>query len=120
MHEFRIPGPRLLCIAILLLNDIAVSAASLVPHQADPTAALASLAGGYHACHPLSADEVEALPDLVLVRLVLSTLMIEYQLANAPHLAAAVAAERPGTLANLAAWLDIDPARAADRIAENL
>ena len=54
--------------------DIAVSAASLVPHQSDPTAALASLAGGYHACHPLSADEVEALPDLVLVRLVLSTL----------------------------------------------
>jgi hydroxylysine kinase len=100
--------------------DIAVSAASLVPHQSDPTAALASLAGGYHACHPLSSDEVEALPDLVLVRLVLSTLMIEYQLANAPHLAAAVAAERPGTLANLAAWLDVDPAQAAARIAESL
>jgi Ser/Thr protein kinase RdoA (MazF antagonist) len=100
--------------------DIAVSAASLVPHQVDPIAALAALAGGYHAWRPLREAEIEALPDLVLARLVLSTLMVEYQVANAPHLAAAVSAERPGTLDNLARWLDVDPAAAAARIAEDL
>jgi Ser/Thr protein kinase RdoA (MazF antagonist) len=100
--------------------DVAVSAASLVPHQADPEAALAALASGYHSRRPLAADEVQAIPDLVLARLVLSTLLVEYQLANAPHLAAHVAAERPGTHAGLARWLDIDPARAAAAIADAL
>ena len=51
---------------------------------------------------PLAADEVEAIPDLVLARLVLSTLLVEYQLANVPHLAPHVAVERPLTLAALA------------------
>jgi hypothetical protein len=46
--------------------------------------------------------------------------MVEYQIANAPHLASAVAGERPATLANLARWLDVDPAAAAARIAEDL
>ena len=59
-------------------------------------------------------------PTSCLARLVLSTLLVEYQLANVPHLAAHVAAERPGTHAALARWLDIDPARAAAAIAERL
>jgi Ser/Thr protein kinase RdoA (MazF antagonist) len=100
--------------------DVAVSAASLVPHQADPVAALAELASGYHSRRPLAADEVEAIPELVLARLVLSTLLVEYQLANVPHLASHVAAERPLTLAALARWLDIEPERAAAAIAEGL
>jgi hydroxylysine kinase len=100
--------------------DVAVSAASLVPHQADPEAALAALAGGYHSQRKLASEEVQAIPDLVLARLVLSTLLIDYQIANVPHLAADVAAERPGTHAALARWLDVDPARAAAAIAEAL
>ena len=100
--------------------DVAVSAASLVPHQPDPEAALAALAAGYHSRRPLADDEVQAIPDLVLARLVLSTLLVEYQIANVPHLATHVAAERPGTHAALARWLDIDPAHAAAAIAEAL
>jgi Ser/Thr protein kinase RdoA (MazF antagonist) len=100
--------------------DVAVSAASLVPHQADPEAALAALASGYNSQRPLATDEVEAIPDLVLARLVLSTLLVEYQLVNVPHLAAHVAGERPGTHAALRRWLDIDPARAAAAIADAL
>jgi hydroxylysine kinase len=100
--------------------DVAVSAASLVPHQADPEAALAALAGGYHSRRKLASDEVQAIPDLVLARLVLSTLLIDYQIANVPHLAVHVAAERPGTHAALARWLDVDPVRAAAAIAEAL
>jgi hypothetical protein len=63
---------------------------------------------------------VEAIPDLVLARLVLSTLLIEYQLANVPHQAGHVAPERPLTHAALARWLDLDPGRAAAAIAAAL
>jgi hydroxylysine kinase len=100
--------------------DVAVSAASLVPHQPDPEAALAALVAGYHSRRPLAEDEVQAIPDLVLARLVLSTLLVEYQIVNVPHLATHVAGERPGTHAALARWLDIDPAHAAATIAGDL
>ena len=102
--------------------DIAVCGANLVPHQADPTGALGALTAGYAAGlaprRTLVDDELGAVADLVLCRLVLSTLLVEYQIAHAPHIADAVAAERPGLLANLARWLDVDPADATDRIRE--
>lgn len=100
--------------------DIAVSGASLAPHQADPPRALASLAVGYHTFRPLTEEEVAAIPDLVLARLVLSTLLIQYQIDHAPHVAAAVAAELPGTIDNLARWLGLDPRLVAERIASAL
>jgi len=100
--------------------DVAVAGASLVPHQADPEQALAALTAGYHSRRPLARDEVRAVPELVLARLVLSTLLVEYQLANAPHMVEHVAPERPVTHAALARWLDIDPARAADVLQEAL
>ena len=100
--------------------DLGVSGANLVPHQADPIAALAALAAGFHAHRPLVDAEISALPELVLCRLALSTLLVEHQISNAPHIADAVAAERPGLLANLERWLAIDPQRAAERIQEVL
>ena len=57
---------------------------------------------------------------VVLTRLVLSTLLVEFQIAHAPHIADEVAAERPGTLDKLGRWLDVDPATAANRIREML
>jgi hydroxylysine kinase len=104
--------------------DIAVSGANLVPHQTDPTGALGALTAGYAAGlaphRALTDDELDAIPDLVLCRLVLSTQVAEYQLVHAPHIAELVARERPGLLANLARWLDVDPAAATDRIREML
>jgi hydroxylysine kinase len=92
--------------------DVAVAGASLVPHQADPVAALAALTAGYRASRPLNDAELAALPDLVLTRLVLSTLLINYQITHAAHLTALVADELPGTLASLERWLAIDPTEA--------
>jgi hydroxylysine kinase len=100
--------------------DIAVAGASFVPHQPDPVAALAALTAGYASQRPLRIDEVMAIPDLVLARLVLSTLLIQYQLTNAPHMVEAVAPERESTLANLARWLKIDPDVAVRGIEEQL
>ena len=82
--------------------DVAVCGASLVPHHTDPAAALAALAAGYHRSRALTPDEIVAIPDLVLARLVLSTLLARYQIDHAPHLAEAVTDERPGLLARLA------------------
>lgn len=100
--------------------DIAVAGASLAPHQSEPEAALAALSAGYHTRRALARDEVRAIPDLVLARLVLSTLLVEYQLTHAPHMVEHVAPERPGTHAALERWLDVDPNRAADTIEEAL
>jgi Ser/Thr protein kinase RdoA (MazF antagonist) len=97
--------------------DVGVSGANLVPHQADPIAALVALTLGYHSQRPLSDVEIAAVPDLVLTRLALSTLLVDHQIANTPHIAAEVAAERPGLLAGLASWTDVDPTVAADSIA---
>jgi Ser/Thr protein kinase RdoA (MazF antagonist) len=98
--------------------DLAVCGASFAPHQPDPAAALAAIVAGYHSEHPLSVDERAAVPDLVMARLVLSALMIEYQIDNAPHIAEAVAAERAGTLTGLERWLGTDPSNAIRLIME--
>lgn len=100
--------------------DLAVSGANFVGNQADPVAALAALTIGYHRCVPLTALELTALPDLVLARLTLSTLLTDYQIKHSPHIAEAVARERVGLLADLQRWLTIDPIVAAERIQELL
>ncbi len=100
--------------------DIAVAGANFVGNQADPVAALAALTIGYHRHVALSAMEVAALPDLVLARLTLSTLLTDYQIKHSPHIAEAVTRERVGLLADLERWLTIDPISAAERIQESL
>jgi Ser/Thr protein kinase RdoA (MazF antagonist) len=87
--------------------DLGVSGASFVPHQIDPVAALAALVDGYAEHRPLSAPELAAIPDLVTTRLVLSALLIQYQLDHAPHLVEAVTPEREMTNRNLQRWLDV-------------
>lgn len=96
--------------------DIAVCGASFAPHQADPIEAIAALTLGYHRRATLSVEERAAVADSVLARLTLSTLMVDYQIAHAPHIAEAVTAERAGTLAGLARWLDLDPDRTTECI----
>ena len=100
--------------------DVGISGANLVPHQVDPVAALAALTAGFHARQPLSEAEVNVIGDLVLCRLVLSTLLVEHQIASAPHIAEAVAGERPGLLAGVERWLALDPARVTEAVQEAL
>jgi Ser/Thr protein kinase RdoA (MazF antagonist) len=91
--------------------DLGVSGANLVPQQADPVGALAALVRGFHDRRPLGEDERAAVPELVLARLALSVLFTDYQVRHAPHIAAAVADERPHLLASLERWLALDQAR---------
>lgn len=100
--------------------DLAVSGANFVGNQPDAAGALAMLAAGFHRHSNLTKADIEALPDLVLARLTLSTLLVEYQINNSPHIADAVALERPGLLGDLQRWLEIDPVYASTRIREAL
>ena len=100
--------------------DVGISGANLVPHQVDPVAALVALTAGFHSRQPLAESEIDTIPELVLCRLALSTLLVEHQIATAPHIADAVAEELPGLLAGTERWLTLDPARIAEQIREAL
>lgn len=100
--------------------DLGVAGASLAPHQDDPIASLAALVSGFHERRPVSAAEARAIPDLVLCRLALSTLMTDHQIAETPHIADAVSAERPGLVAGLRRWLELEPARLTDAVEETI
>ena len=102
----------------VLAADLGISGASFVGDQPDPIDALGALARGFHREMPLTPTEVAMLPDLVLARLTLSTLLSEFQIRHTPHIAEAVANELPGILESLALWLAIDPAVAAERLHE--
>lgn len=100
--------------------DLGVTGASLAPHQIDPVAALASLAAGFHEHRPMSPVEARSVPELVLCRLALSTLMTDHQMAHAPHIADSIAAERPGVLTAVRRWAAIEPQRAVAAIEETI
>ncbi len=100
--------------------DLAVSGAHFAPGQPDPASALALLTCGYRCRHQLTDREIDALPDLVLTRLVLSVLLSSLQVRHTPHIADAVAAELPGTVEGLERWLTLEPGRVTERIREEL
>ena len=97
--------------------DLGVSGANLAPQQADPVGALTALVSGFHTRRHLSDDELAAVPELVSARLALSMLFTDHQIRSAPHIADAVAAERPRLIANVERWLAIDPECIRDAIA---
>ncbi len=103
-----------------LVADLGISGASFLGDQPDPSKALGVLAEGFDRYVPLRDDEIALLPELVLSRLALSTLLTEYQINHTPHLAAAVAAERPGLLADLSRWRDLDPLMIAEQLHDHL
>lgn len=100
--------------------DVAVAAANLAPHQADPCVAAAAIAAGYHVHRPLDDAEIAALADLVLARISLSSLLVEHQIAHAPHIADDVRLELPLLHRALQSWLAIDPADVTDAVHRSL
>jgi hydroxylysine kinase len=103
-----------------VVADLGISGASFLGDQDDPVAGLIALTSGYHRVRRLDVAEAALVPELVLCRMVLSTLMTDYQRRYSPHIAADVDAERPGVLRSLQRWSAIDPHDAADRLLEAL
>lgn len=88
-----------------VVGDLAICAASFVDRRADQPAVAAAIAAGYDRWMQLTDDEIELLPDLVLVRIVLGLLLVEFQTRHAPdHRMDEIAGELPAYRANMAAW----------------
>ena len=98
--------------------DVAIAGESFAPPADDPATALAAITAGYHAHHPLTASEISAIPDLVLVRMALTIVLVEHQIESVPHLADRAARYLPHIVQATERWLDLDPDRLVDRIDE--
>jgi Ser/Thr protein kinase RdoA (MazF antagonist) len=96
--------------------DVAIAGESFAPTDTDPAGVLAALTAGYHAHHPLTAAEIAAIPDLVLVRMALTVVLLEHQIAAVPHLAGRAAHHLPHVVRATERWLHLDAARLVDRI----
>jgi Ser/Thr protein kinase RdoA (MazF antagonist) len=96
--------------------DVAIAGESFAPTADDPGAVLAALAAGYHRHHPLTSVELAAIPDLVLIRLALTVVLVEYQIVAAPHLAERARRFLPHIQQATDRWLDLDAGRLVARI----
>ena len=96
--------------------DVAIIAESFAPDHPDPGAVVAAVTAGYHARVPLGADEVDAIPELVLARTALNVVLAEHQIRHAPHLAAHAAAALPDVVERLVRWSRLDVGAMIGRI----
>jgi len=93
-----------------VIADLAICGASFIDCHPNQCAALGSIAAGYHSAMPLDSNEVDLLADLVLTRIVLGLLLVEYQARHAPsHRLTEIAGELPSYQANLSRWGELDP-----------
>jgi hydroxylysine kinase len=100
--------------------DVAIAAESFAPDHTDPAEVTALLASGYHRHHPLTDDEISALPELVLARLALTVLLVEVQIRESPHLADGARSALPFVNDRLRRWAALDAAKMADHIHRTL
>jgi hydroxylysine kinase len=96
--------------------DVAIAAESFAPASADPAGVLAAITAGYQSRRPLTDDELAAIPDLVMVRLALTVVLLEHQIAAVPHLAERATRHLPEIVRSADGWLDLEPDRLLDRI----
>lgn len=100
-----------------VVADLAICIAGFGEGHDDPVGAAAAIAAGYDRHRPLSDVEIDLLPDLVLTRIVLGLLLVEFQERHAPpHRREDIAAELPGYRSNMAVWAAIDPTEASSVI----
>ena len=100
--------------------DVAIAAESFAPDHTDPAEVTALLALGYHRHHPLTEDEISAMPELVLARLALSVLLVEVQIRESVHLADRARRALPFVIDRLQRWAALDPAKMADHVHRKL
>ena len=96
--------------------DVAIAGESFAPTADDPSAVLAAITAGYHALHPLEPGEIHAIPDLVLVRMALTIVLLEHQIVAVPHLASRAERHLPHVVRATERWLGLDADRMVDRI----
>ena len=100
-----------------VVADLAICVASFVDGRDDQPAAAAALAAGYDSWMDLTDPEIELLPDLVLTRIVLGQLLVEFQARHArPERLDEVVEDLSAYRTNMTAWGTLDVARTVDAI----
>ena len=94
-----------------IVAEPAIAAAYAAMGVDDPVAAVAAVAAGYHAEHPLTGPEIEALWALVGLRLAMSMTIAASQRTQRPD-DPYLEVSQPGARDLLRRMADIDPARA--------
>ncbi len=84
-----------------LVNDVAVAAANLLSAEADFFRPALDLISGYHATTPLTAGELDLLPELILARILARLVISEWRAARFPENRAYILRNTPQARAHL-------------------
>jgi Ser/Thr protein kinase RdoA (MazF antagonist) len=101
-----------------LVNDVAIAVANLLTGDADPFGPALDFIAGYHAVIPLTAAELNLLPDLILGRVVARIIISEWRAERFPENRAYVLRNTPGAWEHLHRLLSIPGEQTAARIQE--
>ena len=101
-----------------LVNDVAIAATYQLGDEADLLAPALDLIAGYHATTPLTAGELDLLPDLILARIVARIVISEWRAERFPENSQYVLRNTPRAWEHLRRWLSIPAGQIAARIQE--
>ena len=101
-----------------LVNDVAIAAAYQLSDEPDLLAPALDLIAGYHATTPLTAGELDLLPDLILARIVARIIISEWRAERFGDNRAYILRNTPRAWEHLHRWLDIPAGQIAARIQE--
>ncbi len=101
-----------------LVNDVAIAAAYQLGDGRDLLGPALDLISGYHATTPLTAAELDLLPDLILARVVARIIISEWRAERFPENRAYILRNTPGAREHLNRLLSIPGEQIAARIQE--
>lgn len=101
-----------------LIQDVAVSMASFIRTQPLQLEAIASIAKGFHRVYPFEDEEFDVVYDLVILRLVVALLLIDYRLRISASPDAELAAENQMVMETLGSFGDLERAAVAAYLRE--
>ena len=101
-----------------LVNDLAIAVANMLGEGPDPFGPGLDLIVGYHAVTPLTAAELDLLPDLILGRIVARIIISEWRAERFPENRAYVLRNTPRAWEHLHRLLSIASEQTAARIQE--
>ena len=101
-----------------LVNDVAIAAAYQLSDEADLLAPALDLISGYHATTPLTAGELDLLPDLILARIVARIVISEWRAERFPANRGYILRNTPRAWEHLSRLLSIPGDQISARIQE--
>jgi Ser/Thr protein kinase RdoA (MazF antagonist) len=101
-----------------LVNDVAIAATYQLSDEGDLLGPALDLICGYHATTPLTAAELDLLPDLILARIVARIVISEWRAERFPENRTYVLRNTPRAWEHLHRWLSLPAGQIAARIQE--